>query len=125
MNDNFNIFVRFPSVRSSILKLQLLHFAIIVRSGRSSIRDSWANNVIWHQGLIPVKLLIIVIFVGYLMIMPQLFFPLPGNLLSPDSLSEAFDGVTAVVCSPLPLCLYLMIKIQIDYNIIVYTLIYR
>ncbi|XP_038884089.1 uncharacterized protein At1g32220, chloroplastic isoform X1 [Benincasa hispida] len=46
-----------------------LTVASLSRSGRSSIRDSWANNVIWHQ----------------------------GNLLSPDSLDEAFDGVTAVV----------------------------
>ncbi|KAG6598532.1 Transcription initiation factor TFIID subunit 10, partial [Cucurbita argyrosperma subsp. sororia] len=46
-----------------------LTVASLSRSGRSSIRDSWANNVIWHQ----------------------------GNLLSPDSLNEAFDGVTAVV----------------------------
>ncbi|KAA0064867.1 uncharacterized protein E6C27_scaffold82G001800 [Cucumis melo var. makuwa] len=74
-----------------------LTVASLSRSGRSSIRDSWANHVIWHQGLIPVKLLIIVIFVGHVMIIPQLFFPLPGNLLSPDSLNEAFDGVTAVI----------------------------
>uniref|UniRef100_A0A1S3BCB9 NAD(P)-binding domain-containing protein n=1 Tax=Cucumis melo TaxID=3656 RepID=A0A1S3BCB9_CUCME len=46
-----------------------LTVASLSRSGRSSIRDSWANHVIWHQ----------------------------GNLLSPDSLNEAFDGVTAVI----------------------------
>ncbi|CAK9312773.1 unnamed protein product [Citrullus colocynthis] len=46
-----------------------LTVASLSRSGRSSIRGSWANNVIWHQ----------------------------GNLLSPDSLNEAFDGVTAVI----------------------------
>ncbi|XP_022131798.1 uncharacterized protein At1g32220, chloroplastic [Momordica charantia] len=46
-----------------------LTVASLSRSGRSSIRDTWANNVIWHQ----------------------------GNLLSPDSLDEAFNGVTAVV----------------------------
>ncbi|KAK0571016.1 hypothetical protein LWI29_009852 [Acer saccharum] len=39
------------------------------RSGRSSLHDSWANNITWHQ----------------------------GNLLSPDSWKEAFNGVTAVI----------------------------
>ncbi|KAK2658482.1 hypothetical protein Ddye_005015 [Dipteronia dyeriana] len=39
------------------------------RSVRSSLHDSWANNITWHQ----------------------------GNLLSPDSWKEAFNGVTAVI----------------------------
>ncbi|KAI9192023.1 hypothetical protein LWI28_017099 [Acer negundo] len=39
------------------------------RSGRSSLHDSWANNITWHQ----------------------------GNLLSPDSWKEAFNGVTSVI----------------------------
>lgn len=73
-------------------------FIVIVRSGRSSIRDTWANNVIWHQGLFLLKMLLFAIFVGYLN--ASTLFPLPGNLLSPDSLDEAFNGVTAVVCSP-------------------------
>ncbi|KAH9760178.1 NAD(P)-bd dom domain-containing protein [Citrus sinensis] len=50
------------------LKALILAFIIVV-SGRSSLRDSWANNVIWHQ----------------------------GNLLSSDSWKEALDGVTAVI----------------------------
>ncbi|KAJ8763799.1 hypothetical protein K2173_003581 [Erythroxylum novogranatense] len=43
--------------------------ASLSRSGRSLIRDSWANRMTWHQ----------------------------GNLLSPDSWKEALDGVTAVI----------------------------
>ncbi|KAL5559594.1 hypothetical protein UlMin_035805 [Ulmus minor] len=39
------------------------------RSGRSSIQDSWASNVTWHQ----------------------------GNLLTPGSWEDALDGVTAVI----------------------------
>ncbi|GMQ02699.1 hypothetical protein CsSME_00048806 [Camellia sinensis var. sinensis] len=39
------------------------------RSGRSSINESWAKNVIWHQ----------------------------GNLLSDDSWKEALSGVTSVI----------------------------
>lgn len=46
-----------------------LTVASLSRSGRSSLRDSWATNVIWHQ----------------------------GNLLSSDSWKEALDGVTAVI----------------------------
>lgn len=46
-----------------------LTVASLSRSGRSSLRDSWANSVIWHQ----------------------------GNLLSSDSWKEALDGVTAVI----------------------------
>lgn len=46
-----------------------LTVASLSRSGRSSLPDSWANNVIWHQ----------------------------GNLLSSDSWKEALDGVTAVI----------------------------
>uniref|UniRef100_A0A2P2JMP7 Uncharacterized protein MANES_16G133500 n=1 Tax=Rhizophora mucronata TaxID=61149 RepID=A0A2P2JMP7_RHIMU len=46
-----------------------LSVASLSRSGRSSIHDSWANTVIWHQ----------------------------GNLLSPDSWKEALNGVTAVI----------------------------
>ncbi|XP_021903200.1 uncharacterized protein At1g32220, chloroplastic isoform X2 [Carica papaya] len=43
--------------------------ASISRSGRSSLHDSWANNVTWYK----------------------------GNLLSSDSWMEALDGVTSVV----------------------------
>ncbi|KAJ4707724.1 NAD(P)-binding rossmann-fold protein [Melia azedarach] len=46
-----------------------LTVASLSRSGRSSLHDSWANNVIWHQ----------------------------GNLLSSDSWKEALDGVTSVI----------------------------
>ncbi|KAJ4831375.1 hypothetical protein Tsubulata_021675 [Turnera subulata] len=46
-----------------------LSVASISRSGRPSIQEAWANNVTWHQ----------------------------GNLLSPDSLKEALDGVSAVI----------------------------
>ncbi|XP_044463094.1 uncharacterized protein At1g32220, chloroplastic-like [Mangifera indica] len=46
-----------------------LAVASLSRSGRSSLHDSWANNVIWHQ----------------------------GTLLSPDSLKEALNGVTSVI----------------------------
>ncbi|KAL5785880.1 hypothetical protein ACOSQ2_008272 [Xanthoceras sorbifolium] len=43
--------------------------ASLSRSGRSSLHDSWANNITWHQ----------------------------GNLLTPDSWKEAFNGVTSVI----------------------------
>ncbi|GAB4825457.1 hypothetical protein Ancab_008330 [Ancistrocladus abbreviatus] len=43
--------------------------ASLSRSGRPSINESWADKVIWHQ----------------------------GNLLSPDSLKDAFNGATSVV----------------------------
>ncbi|KAJ4961134.1 hypothetical protein NE237_021044 [Protea cynaroides] len=50
-----------------------LHHGLVVsslsRSGRTSIQDSWANSVVWHQ----------------------------GNLLSPDSWKDALNGVTAVI----------------------------
>ncbi|XWS72794.1 hypothetical protein CRYUN_Cryun02cG0071300 [Craigia yunnanensis] len=43
--------------------------ASLSRSGRSSLHDSWANNVTWHQ----------------------------GNLRSSDSWMEALNGVTSVI----------------------------
>ncbi|PWA93603.1 NAD(P)-binding Rossmann-fold superfamily protein [Artemisia annua] len=43
--------------------------ASLSRSGKSSIQESWANNVSWHQ----------------------------GDLLSGDSWKEALDGVTSVI----------------------------
>ncbi|KAF9624765.1 hypothetical protein IFM89_013846 [Coptis chinensis] len=46
-----------------------LSVASLSRSGRSSIKDSWASNVDWHQ----------------------------GNLLMPDSLQDAMKGVTFVI----------------------------
>lgn len=46
-----------------------LSVASLSRSGRSSINESWANNVVWHQ----------------------------GNLLSDDSWKEALSGVTSVI----------------------------
>ncbi|XP_050268181.1 uncharacterized protein At1g32220, chloroplastic [Quercus robur] len=46
-----------------------LTVASLSRSGRSSIRDSWANHITWHQ----------------------------GNLLLPDTLKEALSGATAVI----------------------------
>lgn len=46
-----------------------LTVASLSRSGRSSIRDSWANHITWHQ----------------------------GNLLLPDTLMEALSGATAVI----------------------------
>lgn len=46
-----------------------LTVASLSRTGRSSIQESWANNVIWHQ----------------------------GNLLSTDSWKEALKGVTSVI----------------------------
>lgn len=46
-----------------------LSVASLSRSGQSSIHDSWANKVTWHQ----------------------------GNLLLPDSWREALSGVTAVI----------------------------
>ncbi|EEF41156.1 uncharacterized protein At1g32220, chloroplastic isoform X1 [Ricinus communis] len=39
------------------------------RSGRSSLHDSWADSIVWHQ----------------------------GDLLKPDSLEHAMDGVTSVI----------------------------
>ncbi|MED6203622.1 hypothetical protein PIB30_001320 [Stylosanthes scabra] len=46
-----------------------LSVASLSRSGRSSLHDSWAANVVWYK----------------------------GNLLSGDPLKEAFNGVTAVI----------------------------
>ncbi|XP_043700626.1 uncharacterized protein At1g32220, chloroplastic [Telopea speciosissima] len=46
-----------------------LSVSSLSRSGRSSVQDSWANSVDWHQ----------------------------GNLLSPDSWKDALNGVTAVI----------------------------
>ncbi|XP_075109494.1 uncharacterized protein At1g32220, chloroplastic-like isoform X1 [Nicotiana tabacum] len=46
-----------------------LTVASLSRTGRSSIQDSWANNIIWHQ----------------------------GNLLSTDSWKDALKGVTSVI----------------------------
>ncbi|KAL3498241.1 hypothetical protein ACH5RR_040973 [Cinchona calisaya] len=46
-----------------------LTVASLSRTGRSSIQESWANNVIWHQ----------------------------GNLLSDDSWKDALKGVTSVI----------------------------
>lgn len=46
-----------------------LTVASLSRSGRSTIRDSWANHITWHQ----------------------------GNLLLPDTLKEALSGATAVI----------------------------
>ncbi|XP_042483085.1 uncharacterized protein At1g32220, chloroplastic-like isoform X1 [Macadamia integrifolia] len=46
-----------------------LSVSSLSRSGRSSVQDSWANSVVWHQ----------------------------GNLLSPDSWKDALNGVTAVI----------------------------
>ncbi|KAA8521453.1 hypothetical protein F0562_012137 [Nyssa sinensis] len=59
-------------VGSNICKEALdrgLSVASLSRSGRSSIQESWANSVIWHQ----------------------------GNLLSAGSWEEALSGVTAVI----------------------------
>ncbi|XP_019227572.1 PREDICTED: uncharacterized protein At1g32220, chloroplastic-like [Nicotiana attenuata] len=46
-----------------------LTVASLSRTGRSSLQESWANNVIWHQ----------------------------GNLLSTDSWKDALKGVTSVI----------------------------
>ncbi|XP_010257827.1 PREDICTED: uncharacterized protein At1g32220, chloroplastic [Nelumbo nucifera] len=46
-----------------------LSVSSLSRSGRSSVHDSWANSVVWHQ----------------------------GNLLSSDSLKDSLNGVTAVI----------------------------
>ncbi|XP_030541351.1 uncharacterized protein At1g32220, chloroplastic isoform X2 [Rhodamnia argentea] len=43
--------------------------ASLSRSGRSSLHDKWANDVIWHQ----------------------------GNLLAPETLKDALTGVTSVI----------------------------
>ncbi|CAI0376543.1 unnamed protein product [Linum tenue] len=59
-------------VGSHILREALdrgLSVASLSRSGKSSLHDPWANNVTWYQ----------------------------GNLLSPDSLKDALDGVSAVI----------------------------
>ncbi|XP_017697094.2 uncharacterized protein At1g32220, chloroplastic isoform X2 [Phoenix dactylifera] len=48
---------------------QGLSVSSLSRSGRSSIRESWADKVAWHQ----------------------------GNLLVPDSLKDVMNGVTAVI----------------------------
>ncbi|CAN6682504.1 unnamed protein product [Malus baccata var. baccata] len=46
-----------------------LSVASLSRSGRSKLHDLWASSVTWHQ----------------------------GNLLSPESLKDAFNGVTSVI----------------------------
>lgn len=43
-----------PSLVGSFVRLPIVlfksFFGIFCRTGRSSIQDSWANSVIWHQG---------------------------------------------------------------------------
>uniref|UniRef100_A0A2P2J906 Uncharacterized protein MANES_02G064300 n=2 Tax=Rhizophora mucronata TaxID=61149 RepID=A0A2P2J906_RHIMU len=59
-------------VGSHICREALSHgltISSLSRSGRSSLRDSWADSIIWHQ----------------------------GDLLSPDSIKHALDGVTSVI----------------------------
>ncbi|KAL9391914.1 hypothetical protein Peur_015834 [Populus x canadensis] len=46
-----------------------LNVSSLSRSGKSSLHDPWANDIIWHQ----------------------------GDLLSPDSLGNALNGVTSVI----------------------------
>ena len=74
---------------------------LLYRSGKSSLQESWASRVTWHQGTVitPQHVLgtcwiISFIFIFLLYIKP--FFS--GNLLSSDSLKDALDGVTSVVC---------------------------
>ncbi|XP_073117912.1 uncharacterized protein At1g32220, chloroplastic isoform X1 [Elaeis guineensis] len=59
-------------VGSHVCKEALVHglsVSSLSRSGRSSIHESWADKVVWHQ----------------------------GNLLLPDSLKDVMNGVTAVI----------------------------
>ncbi|KAH9614994.1 hypothetical protein KSS87_004150 [Heliosperma pusillum] len=59
-------------VGSHICKEALDHgmpVASLSRSGRPSIKESWANSVTWHQ----------------------------GNLFSPETFKDALDGVTSVI----------------------------
>ncbi|XP_065854727.1 uncharacterized protein At1g32220, chloroplastic-like [Euphorbia lathyris] len=59
-------------VGSHICKEALDHglsVSSLSRSGRSSLHDSWAESIVWHQ----------------------------GDLLSPDSLKHALHGVTSVI----------------------------
>ncbi|KAJ7000674.1 hypothetical protein NC653_011199 [Populus alba x Populus x berolinensis] len=49
--------------------LPLLIQLLLIRSGKSSLHDPWANDIVWHQ----------------------------GDLLSPDSLGNALNGVTSVI----------------------------
>ncbi|KAJ9147420.1 hypothetical protein P3X46_029585 [Hevea brasiliensis] len=59
-------------VGSHICREALGHGLIVSslsRSGRSSLPDSWADSIVWHQ----------------------------GDLLSPDSLKHALNGVTSVI----------------------------
>uniref|UniRef100_A0A6N2LF03 NAD(P)-binding domain-containing protein n=1 Tax=Salix viminalis TaxID=40686 RepID=A0A6N2LF03_SALVM len=46
-----------------------LDVSSLSRSGKSSLHDPWANDIVWHQ----------------------------GDLLSPDSLGNAMNGVTSVI----------------------------
>lgn len=46
-----------------------LNVSSLSRSGKSSLHDPWANDIVWHQ----------------------------GDLLSPDSLGNALNGVTSVI----------------------------
>ncbi|CAL1390759.1 unnamed protein product [Linum trigynum] len=48
---------------------QGLSVSSLSRSGRASLPDSWAESIVWHQ----------------------------GDLLSPDSLKNVFNGVTSVI----------------------------
>ncbi|XP_048602348.1 uncharacterized protein At1g32220, chloroplastic-like isoform X1 [Brassica napus] len=73
------------------------------RSGRSSLHDSWVNDVTWHQGILSQNTFH---FVHHLkskkISMNDLiffFFLLKqiGDLLSPDSLKPALEGITSVI----------------------------
>uniref|UniRef100_A0A1S4D8Z9 Uncharacterized protein At1g32220, chloroplastic-like n=1 Tax=Nicotiana tabacum TaxID=4097 RepID=A0A1S4D8Z9_TOBAC len=70
----FFCFLFIPNIRA--IAFRLLHkpsrwkaYSDFRRTGRSSIQESWANSVTWHQ----------------------------GNLLSTDSWSDALKGVTSVI----------------------------
>lgn len=67
-----------------------------LRSGRSSIRESWADKVVWHQGIWKGSnaLLLVTNLLGLLSFVSSL----AGSLLVPDSLKDVMNGVTTVVC---------------------------
>ncbi|XP_033140348.1 uncharacterized protein At1g32220, chloroplastic isoform X3 [Brassica rapa] len=77
-------------------RLYMCLHLLLRRSGKSSLQESWASRVTWHQGTVitPQHVLGTCWIISFIFIFLYIF---PGNLLSSDSLKDALDGVTSVI----------------------------